>query len=402
MKKPLEGIKVLDLSTYVAGPGTAAVLADWGADVIKIEGPKPEEGRKTGASVGCPIEDDCNPYFGSVNVGKRAISLNLKSEKGKEIMGRLLETADVFVTNIRSRALVRLGLDWETVHAKYPKLIFAHASGFGENGPQKDDAGYDTVAFWAKTGLMTDLAEGDPLVPVWGFADGFTNPILAGGIAAALYGRSITGEGSKVMCSLYALGVYGLHTAVASTQYGDKFPRSRKNPSSPMANTYKCSDGEWIMISNFDDRLYPVFLDKVCGRPDLAENPDYNKQTCYPEKNGEVVPLADEAFGAKTSVEMAALLKECDIAFNILGHFKDIAHDPQAIANNYVVPYTHRDGSVSMMSKPPVKFDDYEVNAILPYPNFAEHTEVVLSEIGITDKSEIKRLVDEGVICVSN
>ncbi len=400
MKKPLEGIKVLDLSTYVAGPGTAAVLADWGADVIKIEGPKPEEGRKTGISVGCPIDDGCNPYYGSVNVGKRAISLNLKTEKGKEIMGQLLETADVFVTNIRSRALVRLGLDWETVHAKYPKLIFAHAQGFGENGPQKDDAGYDTVAFWAKTGLMTDLGEGDPLVPVWGFADGFTNPILAGGIAAALFGRSVTGEGSKVMCSLYSLGVYGLHTAVASTQYGDKFPRSRKTPSSPMANTYKCSDGEWIMISNFDDRLYPVFLDKIVGRPDLAADPAYNTQAAYPEKDGVVVPLADEAFAKKTSTEMAELLKENDIAFNILGHFKDIAHDPQAIENNYVVPYTHRDGSVSMMSKPPVKFDDYTVNEILPYPLFAEHTEEVLGEIGITDQDEVKKLAEEGVIVV--
>lgn len=402
MKKPLEGIKVLDLSTYVAGPGTASVLADWGADVIKIEGLKPEEGRKTGVSVGCPADDGCNPYFGSVNVGKRALSLNLKAEKGKEIMGRLMQDADVFVTNIRVPALGRLGLDWETVHKKYPKLIFAHVSGFGENGPQKDDAGYDTVAFWAKTGLMTDLGEGAPLSPVWGFADGFTNPILAGGIAAALYGRTITGEGTKVMCSLYGLGVYGLHTAVASTQYGDRFPRSRKNPSSPMANTYQCSDGEWIMISNFDDRLYPVFLDKVCGRPDLAGNSAYNNQTCYPEKNAEVVPLADAAFGAKTSAQMAELLKSCDIAFNILGHFKDIAQDPQAIENNYVVKYTHKDGSVSMMSKPPVKFDDYEVNEILPYPCFAEHTEEVLSEIGITDKAEIQKLVDEGVVCVRN
>lgn len=153
MKKPLEGIKVLDLSTYVAGPGTASVLADWGANVIKIEGLKPEEGRKTGVSVGCPADDGCNPYFGSVNVGKRALSLNLKSEKGKEIMDQLLQTADVFVTNIRVPALGRLGLDWETVHKKYPKLIFAHVSGFGENGPQKNDAGYDTVAFWAKQAL---------------------------------------------------------------------------------------------------------------------------------------------------------------------------------------------------------------------------------------------------------
>lgn len=398
MKKPLEGIKVLDLSTYVAGPGTAAVLADWGADVIKIEGPKPEEGRKTGISVGCPIDDDCNPYYGSVNVGKRAISLNLKTDKGKDIMGKLLETADVFVTNVRARALVRLGLDWETLHEKYPRLIFAHAQGFGENGPQKDDPGYDTVAFWAKCGLMTDLGEGEPLVPVWGFADGFTNPILAGGIAAALFGRSVTGEGSKVMCSLYALGVYGLHTAVASTQYGDKFPRSRKNPSSPMANTYKCADDEWIMISNFDDRLYPVFLDKICGRPDLAEDPAYNNQGAYPEKNAEVVPIADAGFAKLASTEMSELLKECGIANTILGHFKDIAHDPQAIANNYVVPYTHRNGTTTMMSKPPVKFDDYTVNEILPYPNFAEHTAEVLGEIGITDEAELKRLSDEGVI----
>lgn len=400
MKKPLEGVKVLDLSTYVAGPGTASVLADWGADVIKIEGLKPEEGRKTGISVNCPIDDGCNPYFGTVNVGKRAISLNLKNDEGKKIMEKLLADADVFVTNIRARALVRLGLDWETIHKKYPRLIFAHATGFGENGPQKDDAGYDTVAFWAKTGLMSDLSEGEPLNPVWGFADGFTNPVLAGGVAAALYGRNATGEGSKVMCSLYALGVYGLHTAVASTQFGDKFPRSRVKPSSPMANTYKCSDGEWIMISNFDDRLYPVFLDKILGRPDLAEDEAYNTQSVYPEKDDVVVPLADEAFSKKTSIEMAELLRENDIAFNILGHFKDIATDPQAIENNYVVPYTHRDGKVSMMSKPPVKFDDYSVNEILPYPLFAEHTEEVLKEVGISDPAEIQRLVEDGAIAV--
>ena len=159
MFKPLEGVKVIDLTYFVAGPGAAKILADWGADVIKVEPSFGDPGRGTGGTMNDPTEKDCNPFYTAYNANKRGLSLNLKAQEGKDILDKLLETADVFITSYRTGALVRLGLDYDTLSKKHPHIIWAQINGFGDFGPAKDNPGFDTVAFWARSGAMIDIAE---------------------------------------------------------------------------------------------------------------------------------------------------------------------------------------------------------------------------------------------------
>ena len=159
MNQPLKGVKVIDLTYFVAGPGSARILADWGADVIKVEPDFGDPGRKTGATMTMPVDDNAsNPFYSIYNCNKRGISINLKEEKGLEIMDRLLKDANVFISSYRTGALKRLGLDYETMSKKHPHIIWGQINGFGDYGPAKDNPGFDTVAFWARSGAMIDIA----------------------------------------------------------------------------------------------------------------------------------------------------------------------------------------------------------------------------------------------------
>lgn len=220
MFKPLEGVKVIDLTYFVAGPGAAKILADWGADVIKVEPSFGDPGRGTGGTMNDPTEKDCNPFYTAYNANKRGLSLNLKAQEGKDILDKLLETADVFITSYRTGALVRLGLDYDTLSKKHPHIIWAQINGFGDFGPAKDNPGFDTVAFWARSGAMIDIAEKNtsPINPPIGFGDATTSCSLSGGICAALYQKQKTGKGCKVMVSLFSQAIWNNSALIVSTQ----------------------------------------------------------------------------------------------------------------------------------------------------------------------------------------
>lgn len=339
MSKPLEGVKVVDLTYYVAGPGTARILADWGADVIKVEPPAGEPGRTTSLTLGMPATDEINPYFGVYNTNKRDIALNLKTDEGKEILDKMLAKANVFVTSFRPGALKRLGLDYETMHAKHPHIVWASINGFGDYGPDKDNAGFDTVAYWAKSGAMLDLVEANtsPINPTLAYGDSVTACSLSGGIAAGLYKQQKTGEGCQVLVSLYAQGLWNLSSVIASAQFGDTYPKSRLTPNTPMVNSYKTSDGKWTFTSVFDDRLYPVYLEKVVGRPDLAADDRYNNPVAAKERAAEMVKIFEAEFAKITQEELIARLKAADIAYEKINHAADAVTDPQALANKYIV-----------------------------------------------------------------
>ena len=401
MSKPLEGVKVVDLTYYVAGPGTAKILADWGADVIKIEPPGGEPGRTTGLNLGVPSEDEFNPYFGSYNANKRAIILNLKNPDGQEVMDKLLAQADVFVTSFRPGALKRLGLDYETLSAKYPSIIWASINGFGEKGPDKDRAGFDTVAYWARSGAMLDLTEKDtaPLIPTLAFGDANTSGSLAGGICAALYKREKTGKGTKVMVSLFAQALWNLASIVVSSQFGDIYPKSRIAPNVPMVNSYQTSDGKWLFVTLFDDRLYPVFLEKVVRRKDLAEDPTYNNPVGAKEHSEELTAIVAAEFAANTQEEMISRLLDADIAHEKINHVRDILQDCQAVANDYIVEVPQKNGKTTLMAQPPVKMDTTEVSLKYGTPAPGEHTRQVLEELGYSGE-EIAHLAAQNVICM--
>ncbi|MFP3156114.1 CoA transferase [Lachnospiraceae bacterium ZAX-1] len=398
MGKPLEGVKVVDLTYYVAGPGCARILADWGADVIKVEPPSGEPGRNTSLTLGMPATDDINPYFGVYNTNKRDIALNLKTEEGKDILNKMLSEANVFVTSFRPGALKRLGLDYEAMSEKHPHIIWASINGFGNYGPDKDNAGFDTVAFWARSGAMMDLVEKDtsPINPTLAFGDSVTSCSLSGGIAAALYKQAKTGEGSQVLVSLYGQALWCLSSVVASSQFGDTYPKSRLTPNTPMVNHYKTSEGKWTFTTVFDDRLYPLYLEKVVGRPDLAADERYNNPVGAKKYAEELTKIFEAAFAQITQEELISRLKAADIAYEKINHAGDAVTDEQALANKYIVEYTHRGGEKTMTTVPPVKFDTIDVDFRYDYPLVGEHTIEILKELGY-DEEQIKKWNDSGV-----
>lgn len=398
-RQPLDGVKIIDLSYYIAGPGTGKILADWGAEVIKVEPLGGEPGRTTGATLGAPIEDDCNPYFGIWNSNKRDIALNLKTAEGKEIMDKLLKDANVFVTSFRPGALKRLGLDYETVSQKFPHIVWASINGFGEQGPDCNKAGFDTVAYWARCGAMLDLTERDtsPVNPTLGFGDASTSCSLAGGIAAGLYQQAVTGKGCKVMVSLMSQALWTTAALVTTSQFGDTtYPKSRKSPASPLVNSYKTADGDWYFTSVFDDRQYPVYLEKIAHRKDLAQDPEYGTSEGACRHATFLTQVIANEFAANTSEEMSSRLLEADIAHEKLRHVRDTLQDPQALLNNYIVPAQHRNGSQTMCAQPPVKFDTIDVIHRYGTPRIGEDSRSILEHCGYSSE-EIARLITSGV-----
>ena len=409
MFKPLDGVQVIDLPYFVAGPGAARILADWGADVIKVEPSFGDPGRGTGATMSCPTVKDCNPFYTAYNANKRGLSLNLKSDEGKAVLYKLLESADVFVSSYRTGALRRLGLDYDSLSKKFPHLIWAQINGFGDFGPAKDNAGFDTVAFWARSGAMIDITEKDtsPVNPLIGFGDATTSCSLSGGICAALYQKAKTGKGCKVMVSLFAQAIWSESAGMVSTQYGDEYPKTRLNPGSPVMDTFKSADDKWFYMSILEPDRYNDALMKELGRNDLVGDPRYCTAAAAKAHSSELVEILSAEFAKHTMDEIAAMFARADIAYDRVQHIKEVLDDPQALENMYIIPVENRDGTVTKQPMTPIRFATTEparIEDIAPTmerqaPLVGEHSAEILKEHGYTDE-DIQKLVDSKVVYI--
>ena len=409
MFKPLDGVKVIDLTYFVAGPGAARILADWGADVIKVEPSFGDPGRGTGATMSCPTVKDCNPFYTAYNANKRGLSLNLKSDEGKAVLYKLLESADVFVSSYRTGALKRLGLDYDSLSKKFPHLIWAQINGFGDFGPAKDNAGFDTVAFWARSGAMIDITEKDtsPVNPLIGFGDATTSCSLSCGICAALYQKAKTGKGCKVMVSLFAQAIWSESAGMVSTQYGDEYPKTRLNPGSPVMDTFKSADDKWFYMSILEPDRYNDALFKELGRNDLVGDPRYCTAAAAKAHSSELVEILSAEFAKHTMDEIAAMFARADIAYDRVQHIKEVLDDPQALENMYIIPVENRDGTVTKQPMTPIRFATTEparIEDIAPTmerqaPLVGEHSAEILKEHGYTDE-DIQKLVDSKVVYI--
>ena len=401
--KPLEGVRVVDLTYFIAGPGTARILADWGADVIKVEPFFGDPCRKTGATMTMPVEKDFNPLFTTYNMNKRGMAIDLKSERGVEIMHDLLAKANVMVTSYRTGALKRLGLDYESLKDRHPHLIWAQVNGYGDEGPAKDKPGFDTISFWARSGTMIDIAEDQtsPINPPIGFGDATTSSSLAGGICAALYYQQKTGKGQKVNVALFAQALWNASSEIASVQFDDKYPKSRKNAISPVINSYKCKDGKWIFLSILEHERYFPQLCKVLGIEDLAQ--DERFITTGESKKNAVALIAelDKAFIQFTQDELVEKMVAEDIAHERIQHFEDVIKDAQAIDNKFIYEHTHRNSEKTYLSATPIKFGGVtDVNVKCDAPLVGEHSDEILREIGY-DEDKIKTLLEDKIIVVN-
>lgn len=394
--QPLKGLRVVDFCTHGAGPAACKMLADWGADVIKVEPLEGEAGRYTGKTLAMRADEGDNPHAELINANKRSLPLNLKTPEGKEAMDKLLASADAFVSNYRVRALDKLGLGWDELHAKYPRLIWAVLTGFGLYGPAANNAGFDTVAYWARSGAMIDFTENGemPITPPFALGDFATAVSLAGGVAAAAFQQAKTGQGERVVTSLYGMGLWASSAVFQAVEHGNPWPKSRKTPDSPLRNTYRCKDGTWFMMGVvIYDRYFPLVC-KMIGREDLINDERFNTEPAAKAHSREFVEILDAAFASKDYEEWAKLLTENDIAFDRINHIKDTAHDEQAWDNGFIYKYTTREGKEDLVVGTPIKFGDCVPAPHTNAPLIGEHAVALLKELGYNDE-QIKDMADK-------
>jgi len=397
--RPLENIRVIDMTTYAAGPSATRILADMGADVIKIEPPNGEAFRVWGRTNHLPISKDENPAFELDNINKRGIAVDLKSPDGIAVIHRLLETADVFVTNYRQSALERLHLTYEDIHAKYPKVVYAFCSGYGSKGPRAKAPGFDYVAYWARGGVMEATGEpgGNPaqIIPAGG--DQVTGAMLAGAVCAGLVGALRTGVGEKMEVSLYQSAIWLSSPHLLKGYYGWAQRASRMEPSVPMLNVYKCADERWIAIAVLEHERYWPAVCNAIGRSDLLEDPRFSTFV-EAQKNATVLTeILDEIMLSKPVAEWEHIFDENDIACQRLLTAEEINEDEQALANDYLRPFTFRNGKTINIATPPFQVSSLGEYEIRPAPLIGEHTDEVLREIGYSE-AELADLKERRVV----
>ena len=390
MSKPLEGIRVVELSTFVAAPVSARLLADMGAEVIKLETAAGDGWRKAGLSY-CPgrFTPEENPVFDVYNSGKKGLSLNLKTPEGMEAMYKLLATADVFVTNNRPAALNRLGLGYEQLKEKFPRLIYGIVLGYGENGPDGQMPAYDTSAFWSRSGFIRDMAVAGenyhPVMPPFGMGDTFTGTVLTMQIGTALYHREKTGKGQLVRSGLFHNGIFSVATMVLQTQrpFGKTFPSRRQDFNVP-GGAYPCADGEWVYFSVGDASKTIPALHNMLGRPDLTTDPRFLPTTRANNREPYYYILREE-FLKDTADNWAKKAKEFDVPVMKLQHFADVSEDEQAWANDYLEHIEYPNGHVDVMPTSPVEMESVGKVVTTPSPKVGQDTRSILADLGYSD-----------------
>ena len=402
VRKPLEGIKVVELATFIAAPCTARFLADLGADVIKVEAPMGDPLRYTAANEGRPLDQKENTSYDLENAGKRCIALNIKSPEGREVLEKLIADADVFITNNRQPSLIKNKLDYDTLHAKYPSLVYGFISGYGEKGPDKDLPGFDFTAFYARGGILGPLRDktSTPMLTVQGFGDHQVAMNLAAGILASLFKAKMTGEGDQVVVSLFHSAVWDVSLMLQSSQYGAdscKFPMERWENGNPLTMVYKTKDEQWLQIAMPQyDRHYPVFM-QAAGHPEMIDDPKfYPQKNLYPNRK-EFSEWISALFLTKDCDEWCKLLDAADIPYAVAQNWDTLLVDEQAWASDIFYEMQYSNGNKRTLVRPPVMFKENGLPEYNRGPYLAEHTEEILGQYGYTDE-EISKMLADGAV----
>ena len=397
-----EGIRVVELAQWVFVPVAGALLADWGADVVRIERPEgdPYRGLMT-QGIGTD-SGGVNLSIALANRGKRSIALDLRLEEGRAILHELLGTADVFLTNFRPGALGRLGLDAETLTERYPSLVYARGHGYGVRGPDADRPGYDSSAFWARGGMahvLTPAELDQPIGQRGAMGDRNGAMALAFGMAAALLERTRTGRGSVVDVSLLGTAMWTLSSDVLSALQGQK-PRAMSASGSgyvnPLVGSYRTKDGRHIQLVFLEADRYWADFCALLGRDELIDDPRFVDLQARREHADECVAVLREEFAARTFEEWKSLLAGIDAPWAPVQAVEELLTDLQVVANDYIGDVAVDGGPAYRLPAVPVQFDE-RPPPLRRAPEHGEHSELVLLELGYS-WDRIGELRDAGVI----
>lgn len=404
---PLQGIRVIECAGYLSAPTACYMLGDLGAEIIKIEDrEKGDPSRGTSAVFGSAmtLPNGGNILFETANRNKKSLTLDLKKEKGRQLLYELVSKADVFCTNFTQSTIKKLGIDFDTLKKYNPKLIYGLATGYGLAGPERSRRAFDSVA-QARSGIMYALG-GEPDAPPAQIGgpvfDQMTGTLLVYGILAALVARDRQGTGQQVEVSLLGSGIhlqaYNLNTALLR---GRQIPRpSRRSLKNPMANHFECADGEWLLLSEPQgDRFWPAFCDAL-GIQQLEKDERYSDAARRRENFRELLAIIEGVFKTKTREEWMKILdaKGAGIAYSPVLRPTDLANDEQALQNGYIAEIDHPSlGRIKMVGNP-VSFSGTPVTVDGFAPCFGQNTEEVLLDICGYDWDKIQQLKDEEVI----
>ncbi len=399
MSGPLKGIRVVELGFWVAAPAAGGIMADWGAEVVKIEPPDGDPFRGLflkGVGMDVPI----NPPFELDNRGKRSIALNLQTAEGRDILLELLSRADVFLTNLRARALEDLDLGYEKLHRMNPRLVYCQVSGYGPKGADRDRAAYDVGAFWSRAAVVSTLTPSgqEPASQRGAMGDHTTALTATGAICAALLARERSGEGQKVETSLLRVGGYfiGWDLNIQLRLGMPALPATRHTGPNPMITCYHDREGRWFWLLGLQgDRMWPDLL-RAIGKPELAEDPRFATMAARRENASALVDLLDTVLTRRALAEWGPIFDRENVWWAPVQTTEEFARDPQAREAGVFVKVPTPGGEAEMVATP-VDFgrDRWSIEA--PAPELGQHSEEILLELGLSWE-RIAALKERGVI----
>ena len=407
MTEVMQGIRILEVAEHTFVPAAAAILADWGADVIKIEHVERGDAMRGLASTG--VVDlgagKVHALLEHSNRGKRSLALDLARPEGLDILYKLAATADVFLTNKLPQVRARLSIDVEDIRAASPDIVYVRGSGFGAKGPDADRGGYDILGYWSRSGIAAAVKSPDdddlPPMPGPAYGDSIGAMTIAGGISAALLHRARTGEALTVDVSLLATGMWALSAGIAlSAQRGEpwqRLPRLRPNIRNPLTSSYQTKGGRWLYLSCLQGFRYWPEACRVIGRPDLIDDERFATAQALSDHALEAVKILDAVFASATLDEWRDRLRDFAGQWAPVQDSIEIMTDEQVTANGYVLEAEAKDGTRFPLVTTPVQFGG-EPSQPHRAPEFNEHGDDILTgELGL-DWDTVVELKVKGVV----
>jgi len=394
-----DGLKILDCASFIAAPAAATVLSDFGADVIKIEPPGAGDPYRNLPNLpGYPVSPH-NYAWMLEGRNKKSLALDLSKVEGRAILHKLVRDADVFITNFPPTVRQRLGVTYDILAPLNPRLIYASFTGYGEKGEEANKPGFDSNAWWARSGLM-DLVRADedttPARSVAGMGDHPCAMALFSGIVTALYKRERTGQGSHVKSNLMANGVWASGVLAQAKLCGAQFQprRSREQALNAVTNHYRCRDGRWIILSLLSEEKQWPALARCLGREDLVTDPRFATKAARHARSVELIRIFDEIFATRDLAEWRAILDGNGLVFGVVGILDDIPQDKQMRENDILIPF---EGEATLTINSPIWIDGSAKRKPTLPPDVGQHSEDVLREAGYGE-DDIRNLRNAGVI----
>jgi crotonobetainyl-CoA:carnitine CoA-transferase CaiB-like acyl-CoA transferase len=397
---PLAGIKIVEYGVFHAGPGSTAILGDLGADIIKIESGfgDPERYWTKVAGIDMAMPNGESIMHEISNRNKRGIYLDIKTEKGREIFHRLVKDSDVFMTNLRKTTKQKLGIDYETLSKINPKIIHANVSGYGPEGPMSNIGAFDPLG-QARSGLMFATGSSEPAMLHLGVLDQSTAIAASHAILTALLVKERQGIGQEIHVSLYSTALWMQHPnmVLASVLSVNPCVTGIRTQHSPLRNRFQCKDGNWIIGTHHPEEKYWSTFCRVMGKEALLEDRKYTDEAGRPVTSAELIEIFDTAFLEKSRDQWMEVFQPLGLMFCSVLHVKEIEKDPQAIVNDYVVPFDHP--SLGKINIPgyPIHFSESKAGTRFSAPGIGEHTKEILEEIGYS-LEEIEGLKEQEVV----